>query len=92
MESRLPHEVNEEPSDESRNLVTIQQVELALLVGIVEDDAIGISIETAVPLTRHERDARRSLLLSLDVVCTGLEVECTGRGRVASNDGEGEDG
>ena len=68
-------QLNDEPSDQSRDLVSIQQMEDPSFVSIIKDDTIGISVERAVSLERDEGDAGRSSLLRFDVVRSTLRVE-----------------
>lgn len=79
--ARLLDEVHEEPSDERRLLVSIEQPERTqIVVEIVKDDPVGVAIERACKPTRLERvlareENRRESLVCLDVVGTGILVE-----------------
>lgn len=75
LDSRFFDQFNDEPSDQSRNFVSVQKVERPIRIGVIKHDPIGISIETAIPLQRYEIGSRRSLLFRFHVIGTTLRVE-----------------
>lgn len=91
VEAGVLDEVHDEAGDEPGNLVAVEQVEDAVGVGVVEDDAVGVAVERGVALPRHELDVARRALLRLDVVGAAVKVEVARLGRVVAHGDDGQE-
>ena len=90
IQSSVLDQFDDKPSDQSSDLVSIQEMKNSSFVRIIKNDSIGISVERAVSLQRNERYTRRSSLLRLDVIGTALRVERSNRRNFIFGDVESE--
>jgi hypothetical protein len=91
VESSILDEVHDKSRRQRSDLVSIEEVENLLVVGVVEDNTVRVSIERAMPLTGDEVDVLRSVLVRLDVVSSAVLVERTASGGVFADGDEGEE-
>lgn len=87
LQTGLADELHDKAGDETRNLISVQEVEHILLVGIVKDDSICVAVKAAVAMVGNQGYARRRSLLRLDIVSPALIIECSkSRNVVLDND------